>query len=299
MDKQANLCIIRSMLESMQHLISERVSEIFDLYTALHGTRISLFSPQGRLLYPDLQGRPDCQHCQLLRKSLQMNEHCRRQDKEMMQQAAELQQMISYTCHAGMREAVIPLFVDKQLAGYVMVGQFRSHTDPAESPYATQWRNRKGNNALQDAFDASPVFPEDKIDTLLAMFRQLVELILSSQLIHHKDYDLIEPLIHQIRETPHINISMDEAAQRSGCSPSTVSRLFRKITGQSLKQYQIMVRLQLASERMLDSPSRPISEIASTVGFDDPFYFSRLFRKHYGISPSKYRNKSSKINGSD
>ncbi len=273
----------------MHHLISQKVSEIFDLYTELHGMRISLFGPQGALLYPDAEGRPNCHHCRLLRETMDLDGLCRNLDRKMMQAASKQREMISYTCHAGMREAVVPLIVDDQIAGYVMIGQFRSQEAPAESPYAARWQEKQGDNALQEAFSESPVFPEEKIETLLAMFRQLVELIIRSQLIHHKDHDLIEPVIEQIRQHPEIPLPLEEAARMSGRSPSTVTRLFKKITGQSFKQYQVTFRMQRAAELLLDRPNRPVADIAAAIGFDDPFYFSRQFHKHIGKSPTDYR----------
>lgn len=281
------------MLESMHHLISRRVSEIFDLYTELHSIRISLFGPHGRLLYPDEKGRPNSHHCRLLRETMGMEGLCHNLDRKMMRIASDQRDMISYTCHAGMREAVVPLFVDDQLAGYVMIGQFRSKEAPAESPYAVRWREEQGDDALQQAFSESPVFPEEKIKKLLAMFRQLVELIIRSQLIHHKDYDLIEPVIEQMQQHPGEPLSLEMAARMSGRSPSTVTRLFKKITGKSFKQYQITFRLQRAAEMLTNSPSRPVAEIAAAVGFGDPFYFSRLFHKTIGKSPSEYRKSGS------
>jgi two-component system response regulator YesN len=74
-------------------------------------------------------------------------------------------------------------------------------------------------------------------------------------------------------------------------SPSTVTRLFKKLTGQSFKQYQLSFRLRRAATLMAESPDCPIAEIAPAVGFDDPLYFSRLFRKYTGQSPTAYRKK--------
>lgn len=198
--------------------------------------------------------------------------------------------MIAYTCHAGMREAVAPLFVDKELAGFVMIGQFRSGAAPRVSPYAARWKKEQGNQRLQQAFLQSTVLPEEKIDTLLAMLRQLLELIIHSQLIRHKDYDLIQPAIERMREQPEVQLSLTEAARISGRSASAVSRLFKKLTGRSFKQYQIHFRLQQSAEMLKTAPNRPVAEIARSVGFEDQFYFSRLFHRHIGQSPSEYRN---------
>jgi AraC-like DNA-binding protein len=275
----------------MHHTISQKVSEIFDLYTELHDIRISLFSPEGKLIYPDAIGRPNCEHCTMLRKELGLDSKCRDLDRKMMQAALARREMVTYTCHAGMMEAVAPLFVENELVGFVMPGQFRSRAAPAVSPYARVWKNDRRDDALQTAYENTPVFSADKIDTLLSMFQLLMEFIISKQLIHHKDYDLIQPVIARLEEDPRRELMLDDAARLVGRSPSTVTRIFRKVTGRSFKQFQVGHRLELAAQQLLAMPNRPVTEIALAVGYDDPLYFSRVFRKRFSCSPSEYRAK--------
>ncbi|MDF7808462.1 PocR ligand-binding domain-containing protein [Pontiellaceae bacterium B12219] len=277
------------MLESLHHTISQKVAEIFDLYTELHDIRISLFSPDGRLIYPDKIGRPNCQHCTMLRETLGLDAMCRELDHKMMHTAFERQDMISYTCHAGMREATVPILIDGDLAGYVMLGQFRSEAAPVQSPYSGLWKKEQGTDALQAAYEQTAIFPEDKVETLLSMFRHLLEFIVGGQLIHHKDYDLIEPVIERIRKMPDRELSLSEASALAGRSASTVSRVFKKVTGLSFKQYQVDHRLTLAATQLKTKQHHPVAEIAQAVGYEDPLYFSRVFRKYFGCSPSEYR----------
>ena len=286
------------MLESLHHRISQKVAEIFDLYTDLHDIRISLFSPEGRLLYPDTVGRPNCTHCSMLREKLGMDRLCRKLDRKMMKVAFDREEMITYTCHAGMREATSPLIVESELVGYVMLGQFRSEAAPDISPYAEKWRAEQGNDDLQMEFIHTPIFPEEKIETLLSMFRHLLELIIGGQLIRHKDYDLIAPVIEHIRAHPDVSLSLEAAALMASRSPSSVSRIFKKITGRSFKQYQVWFRLEQACGLLVSMPNRPITEIAESVGFEDSLYFSRLFNKHLGLSPSAYRKNKIMDSGS-
>lgn len=277
------------MKEALHHTISQKVPEIFDLYTELHGARVSLFSPDGALLYPHAPNRPDCRYCSLLRKKLGLDPLCRSHDVKMMRAALQQREMISYTCHAGMREACGPIIVDHKLVAFVMIGQIRSEAAPKRSPYAARWKEQHGTNAIQQEFDKTVIFPEDKIETLFAMLRQLLELIISSHLIQHKDYDLIAPVIKHIREHPESSLTLEDASRMAGRSQSTVTRLFKKITGRGFKQYQIDYRLQQAGSLLQTHPNRPIQEIAEAVGFADPLYFSRLFSKHMGHSPREHR----------
>ncbi|WP_372794531.1 PocR ligand-binding domain-containing protein [Pontiella sp.] len=277
------------MLESMHYTISQKVSEIFDLYTELHDIRVSLFSPDGRLIYPDEVNRPNCDHCRLLREDLGFDSKCRALDHKMMTVAFERKDMITYTCHAGMREVTAPIMVEDELAGYVMLGQFRSETAPVQSPYSEDWKTARGDDALQQAYEETAVFPEAKIETLLSMFRHLLEFMVGDQMIRHKDYDLIAPVIERIRDHPDRELQLEEASRLVGRSPSTVTRIFKKVTGRSFKQYLVHHRLELAAAQLRARPNAPVAEIALAVGYDDALYFSRVFRKQFGCAPSEYR----------
>ena len=76
-------------------------------------------------------------------------------------------------------------------------------------------------------------------------------------------------------------------AQKLAVSRATLHRLFQKNIGQSPGQYLLEYRLQ-QSEKLLRM-GMTVKQTALSCGFDDPFYYSRIFRKHYGKAPSAYR----------
>ncbi|MGN1121890.1 MAG: helix-turn-helix domain-containing protein, partial [Eubacteriales bacterium] len=77
-------------------------------------------------------------------------------------------------------------------------------------------------------------------------------------------------------------------ASSAHLSPSYSSALFKESTGSSIIDYIINLRIAKACD-MLKYSDRRISEIAESAGFCDIFYFSRMFKKHMGVSPAKYR----------
>ncbi len=76
-------------------------------------------------------------------------------------------------------------------------------------------------------------------------------------------------------------------------SESRFTHLFHEIIGKSPVAYLTEVRIQRAKE-LLEYSSLPIAEVGAAVGYANPYYFSRIFKKHTASSPSEYRNK---ING--
>ena len=68
-----------------------------------------------------------------------------------------------------------------------------------------------------------------------------------------------------------------------------LSRRFKQEVGVTLTEYVNQKRIERA-EALLKVTELPVSEVAAAVGILDGNYFSRLFRKQTGMSPSKYRN---------
>jgi len=85
------------------------------------------------------------------------------------------------------------------------------------------------------------------------------------------------------------NFKVSELATSLNMSASQFNRKLHGLAGQSPVQFIISVRLQRAS-KLLKISDKTISEIAYEVGYSDQAYFSRVFKKEFGISPSEYRS---------
>ena len=84
------------------------------------------------------------------------------------------------------------------------------------------------------------------------------------------------------------SITLDNIAQSAHLSTSFFSRKFRQDTGYAPIEYFNHLRIQKACQLLHLSDLR-INEVGAQLGIDDPFYFSRLFKKQMGVSPAEYR----------
>jgi two-component system response regulator YesN len=85
------------------------------------------------------------------------------------------------------------------------------------------------------------------------------------------------------------NISLEDAAKLVHKSPSTISHLFHNALGKSFKQTLIETKLRKAESYIENDPDITISDAAARVGYDDPLYFSRIYRKYRGVSPREFQ----------
>ncbi|WP_040949456.1 AraC family transcriptional regulator [Gorillibacterium massiliense] len=91
--------------------------------------------------------------------------------------------------------------------------------------------------------------------------------------------------------TEHVatSIQLPDLAKSTGLSSQHVNHLFKKETGFSPIDYFLRMKMQHAAN-MLDLTGLTVKEIAASVGMNDPYYFSRMFKKLMGQSPTEYRN---------
>ena len=74
---------------------------------------------------------------------------------------------------------------------------------------------------------------------------------------------------------------------------SYLSKLFKQETGLTLTDYMIEIRIRKAKQLLKDAPDLKIHEIGTEVGYPDPAYFNKLFKKVVGVTPNEYKRISS------
>lgn len=101
----------------------------------------------------------------------------------------------------------------------------------------------------------------------------------------------IESIISYIQDNLDQPMTLAILRRQSHLSISRINQLFREMTGHAPMEFVQRQRMQRACY-YLTSTTEAISYIARRVGFEDQFYFSRVFRKTIGVSPRRYRKES-------
>jgi transcriptional regulator GlxA family with amidase domain len=97
----------------------------------------------------------------------------------------------------------------------------------------------------------------------------------------------------------HLNQSLPVArlASLANMSPSHYTALFKRRTGCAPIDYFIRLRMRHARD-LLMATSLNVKEVAAVLGYEDPFYFSRVFKSVNQVAPSDYRTRHKAENGS-
>ena len=103
-----------------------------------------------------------------------------------------------------------------------------------------------------------------------------------------KNLQAIQKAADYIRKNFRSKISIEDIAQAVYLSPCYVSRIFKQGLGCTLMEYLTQVRVEEA-KIMLKNPKYNVMQVAEEIGIEDPAYFTRVFKKLEGITPSKYK----------
>ncbi len=100
----------------------------------------------------------------------------------------------------------------------------------------------------------------------------------------------LQSAIEYINADPTREISVPELAKLCNVSMSHFFREFKKLTGRTPVNYQLNLRLNLARKYLLET-DLPASQIARLCGFHDPFYFNKMFKRHFECPPINFRER--------
>ena len=94
-----------------------------------------------------------------------------------------------------------------------------------------------------------------------------------------------------IRQHYSTNITLNSLAERFFLHPNYLSRLFKEKTGKNFVEYLTEVRIEHIKELLKNSDLK-IVEICTMTGYDNPRYFSKVFKQATGMTPREYRERA-------
>lgn len=117
------------------------------------------------------------------------------------------------------------------------------------------------------------------------------DILKDKKIISFESYDrvnIVNEIIYYMNENYMNEISLEKISKNIYLSPVYISKIFKEETGESPINYLIQVRLSKAL-KLLEEGNLTVRAVAKSVGYDDAYHFSKIFKKYYGKPPSKFR----------
>jgi len=132
----------------------------------------------------------------------------------------------------------------------------------------------------------------DILTSLLADVQQLEQPAETQETSAHRCRRLMQRACDYLSRHFNECVALDDIADALNISPYYLSHIFSEQSGFSLFAYLTSLRLEKACA-MLRDPANKVSQVAQAVGYDNANYFAKVFKKHYGCSPSQYARRRS------
>ncbi|EGT3616543.1 response regulator [Clostridium perfringens] len=134
------------------------------------------------------------------------------------------------------------------------------------------------------------ILKSENMDELINSSIELIDYInqryiKSKELSYKKE---VNEIIKFIEKNVDKRITLVMVANAVNLNESYLSRIFKNETGKNLMYFINEVKMKKAKE-LLKSPDNLVKEVANSIGMTDQFYFNRVFKKFYGVSPSKFK----------
>ena len=172
------------------------------------------------------------------------------------------------------------------------------HIVPEQGPQYIP-HNEKGIRIWEEMYEnlSRGYSPENLMNTNLCLYHLIATFVFSQQQNQNSsspEKAIIRETIDYMKNNLDKTIRIEDFADLNKYSVSHFSKLFRLTTGMSPIEYFIHQKMQKACQLLYTEDSR-VKQIAALLGYDDPYYFSRLFKKYMDTSPETYRESVRKI----
>lgn len=229
-------------------------------------------------------------YCRIIKERHGDQQACERRRTAALTRVAQTGEPFDGMCQNGVWEYTAPLRCDGELLGAVFVGnRLGNEADTAVVCRCLAERGRQGEQAA--------VLQTMARDVSLETCREIagvIERYIQLLLWRYPEEDtadrtrLIGDLIGFLEEHPDGAGGMREAAALFHYNEKYLARLFKAVTGDSVRVYFCKRRIARAA-RLLCETEEPVTAIATRVGFENIPYFNRRFVQYMGMSPRNYR----------
>ena len=270
----------------------EQLQEVLKDFYRITRIRITVFDSENNELVSYPESCPP--FCALIRSTEQGRRACAKCDAEACAIAARKTKTHIYQCHAGLTEAIMPMYVGKVLVGYLLFGHVFAYPD-----------REQGWQTIEDCCRPYPVPLETLREYCFQMPQISREYIASAaRVLHMTASFLVLERMATLREDSAA-AKLDTYLQAHFDQPLTAQtlcrelnigrnklfRLSRELYGCGICQQIRNLRMEKAKTMLKDHPDLSITQIATECGFSDYNYFISVFSQSVGMSPNLYRRQ--------
>lgn len=267
----------------------ERLLRLLNSLYILTGFRSSIYDPERNVICLNDSHTPFCRRINACGEG---NAKCVDCDTRGLNACAKDGEIHFYRCHAGICEAVLPVYSGGVLLAHVSFGQFLD-----DSPMEDQWEQTKqalswydGDlEELRRAFFQFRQYSPEEVYAYGEVLKALVSSIRLRGMILTTGHTELEKLELYLDQHYMEKLSLSSISEDLQIGRTKLCALAKKLSGGRSLSKLIADRRISAAKALLLQTDAPISSIAEQVGISDYNYFSKVFHSATGMTPSAFR----------
>jgi AraC-like DNA-binding protein len=199
--------------------------------------------------------------------------HCRREYRDPGFE------FMLYTCTTGFAEAVMPVKCGGILLGYAFLGRFRIKKEINEKSLRRWTEAGLDPGDLKAAFGDRTFFDKNALEKMLRLFSMLLSFLVTREYVKIRRFGLTESVSHWLESHVSESPDLNRIASVMNRDRSAISHRIKGQLGMSFKELCILKRLRHFERIIAGNPGISVREAAALAGYQDPFYFSRIYKK--------------------
>ena len=228
--------------------------------------------------------------CEILHEDEKMAIRCKECDHRAFSTCRNTRRQYMYTCHAGLKECVSPIFHGNDIIGFIMIGQTKVNHDDSFSKMSKNLPESL-KRILSTAYIELPLIEDEKLISATHILEICAshEFLKTLNLIY--EYSIEQQITKYLLENISKPLTVSHLCSKFHMSHYEIHNVFNEYFGCAPTKYIKKFRLDYACT-LLTTTNLPVNKIAVKCGIEDYNYFSKIFKSTYDISPTVYRKNA-------
>lgn len=237
--------------------------------------------------------------CQLIRSTSAGIDACANCDRDACAEASKRGETYIYRCHAGLTEAIAPLYVNEVLVGYLFFGHVFSYDNYEEGITAILDACSSlplDTATLESVCRALPLISYEYVRSATQILRSVASYLILERMATLQEGKLAVQLDAYLSQNFTKDLSAQDLCAEFRIGKTQLYRLSKELYGHGIAQHIRTLRIEQAKSMLIDRNGMSIAEIAFKCGYTDYNYFINMFSREVGCSPGVFRKRADNQN---
>ena len=266
----------------------KKLNELLDDFHKVTSLTVSLWDAEHNQLAYSPKNIP--RFCEMIKSSPIGAKECLKSDVALCKLSYQKKEPVAHYCHAGLVDVATPILYNDTLLGYMMFGQVLDKGSSMPNLEVCKKYNIDKDELLS-AYKKLKFFDENTINSAMKILKVCTYYLWLSEMISPEKNLLAHNLENYIIENLDKQLTVNNVCNRFGISKNKLYKICKDFFDKTFSEYLNQKRIEKA-KKLLSDTDIPVYLISDKCGIPDYNYFTKVFKKHEGITPSEYKKKN-------